>query len=237
VPHSRRAAPAQGVLPVGPQTTYTATASTNPRHANQLNPRSRASSTLCAPPDEPIHPSRMPLVGLPQESWLDARAVVRPSPIHGRGLFASRHIDAGDVVMRLGGELINDASVRDLVARGERYDGISIAEDVNLCIRPADWPGRFGNHSCDPNVWLTARTDLCARRYINEGEEIVSDYATYTVASDWEMVCSCGSVQCRGVVTGDDWRRRDLQQRYAGHFASDPKVDEWPLDPSLSDGD
>jgi len=33
------------------------------------------------------------------------------------------------------------------------------------------------------------------------------------------MECRCGSPLCRGVITGDDWRRTDLQARYRGHFS------------------
>ena len=32
------------------------------------------------------------------------------------------------------------------------------------------------------------------------------------------MRCDCGAADCRGVVTSEDWRRPDLQARYAGHW-------------------
>jgi hypothetical protein len=121
--------------------------------------------------------------------------------------------------MRLGGDMVSDAEVRQEIDRGERYDGIVLDEGLNLRIRPADWPGIHGNHSCDPNVWLVGASELAARHAIAKDEEVVSDYATYTMASDWSMDCVCRSDACRGRVTGDDWRRSELQQRYAGHFA------------------
>ena len=121
--------------------------------------------------------------------------------------------------MRLGGDVMSDAEVRQQIDRGERYDGIAIEKDVNLRIRPSDWSGIHGNHSCDPNLWLAAPLEIAARRAIEQDEEVVSDYATYTMAPDWSMDCSCRSSLCRGTVTGDDWRRPELQQRYAGHFA------------------
>ena len=121
--------------------------------------------------------------------------------------------------MRLGGDVVSAAEVRRQIDRGERYDGIVLDDDLNLRIRPADWPGIRGNHSCDPNVWLVDAVELAARRVIAQGEEVGSDYATYTMAPDWSMACSCRSSSCRGTVTGDDWRRPELQQRYAGHFA------------------
>jgi len=122
--------------------------------------------------------------------------------------------------MVLGGDTLSDEQVRELLARGERYDGILIEDDVNLRIRPPDWPGIHGNHSCDPNLWLTAPAELGARRPIEAGDEVTSDYATYTMAPAWRLRCNCGSALCRGTITGDDRRRSELQERYAGHFAT-----------------
>ena len=74
------------------------------------------------------------------------------------------------------------------------------------------------NHSCDPNLGWAGERTLVALRDIAAGDELTVDYATMTVAP-WEMDCRCGSAGCRGVVTGDDWRRPDLQERYAGRFS------------------
>ena len=32
------------------------------------------------------------------------------------------------------------------------------------------------------------------------------------------MDCVCGSALCRGVVTGLDWQRDELQERYGEHW-------------------
>lgn len=45
------------------------------------------------------------------------------------------------------------------------------------------------------------------------------DYAFMTVDEDWQMDCHCASPQCRGAVTGIDWRRPDLKARYRGHIS------------------
>jgi hypothetical protein len=65
---------------------------------------------------------------------------------------------------------------------------------------------------------LDART-VGARRDIAAGEELTVDYALFSVVPEWRMDCHCGSSRCRGVVTGNDWRLLELQQRYAGHFS------------------
>jgi len=157
---------------------------------------------------------------VPPVSWLDPRLAVAPSSIHGMGLFARIAIPAGDVVMVLGGDVLSDAEVRDTLARGERYDGIALDDDANLRLQPPDWPGIHGNHSCEPNLWLVPPVAIAARVDIRPGEELCSDYATYTLASEWRMSCRCGSSMCRETITGEDWRRPELQRRYAAHFAA-----------------
>ncbi len=37
---------------------------------------------------------------------------------------------------------------------------------------------------------------------------------------DETMACECGARNCRGTVTGKDWRRRELQERYRGYFSA-----------------
>ena len=33
------------------------------------------------------------------------------------------------------------------------------------------------------------------------------------------MACRCGAADCRRTITGEDWRRPDLQRKYGDHFA------------------
>jgi len=77
------------------------------------------------------------------------------------------------------------------------------------------------NHSCDPNVWMSDEVTLVARRDIAVGEELTIDYCLFegdeSHVPPW--TCRCGSALCRGRFTGRDWRRRDLQERYRGHFS------------------
>ena len=43
------------------------------------------------------------------------------------------------------------------------------------------------------------------------------DWAT-TDDLDYEMECNCGRPACRGIVTGKDWMKPVLQEKYAGWF-------------------
>lgn len=155
----------------------------------------------------------------PRESRLDQRVVVRASRIEGLGLFAAVSIGHGETVSVLGGRVIGDAEVRALIAAGVRYDGIALGDGRDLAIEPPDWPGRHGNHSCDPNLWMDGPFRVVAARDVVADEELTIDYALHTIDPGWQMACDCGSPRCRGTIRGDDWRLPDLQRRYSGHWS------------------
>jgi hypothetical protein len=154
---------------------------------------------------------------VPSACWLDPRIAVRPSSIDGLGLFAAAPIAHGEIVEVLGGTILTNAEVQAMIDGEQRYDGIGLGPDRNLAIDPS-WPGIYGNHSCDPNLWMQDAVTISTRRQVVTGEELTIDYALFTAITTWSMPCRCGSRLCRGVVTGNDWRRSDLQARYRGHF-------------------
>jgi SET domain-containing protein len=157
------------------------------------------------------------------DCWLHPDVAVRPSPIAGLGLFASAPIAAGTVVSRLGGHLVSGQRLRDLFAAAARdprqpyIDTITVGENLHLVLPPRR-PNGYGNHSCDPNLWWVSAYELAARTAIHSGDELTNDYATSTAQPGFVMQCSCGSPNCRGVVTGTDWRRPDLRERYGDHW-------------------
>jgi hypothetical protein len=55
--------------------------------------------------------------------------------------------------------------------------------------------------------------DICA------GEELTHDWAM-TDDDDYSVECNCGAPNRRKTLTGKDWRRLDLQKRYAGYFSA-----------------
>jgi hypothetical protein len=148
------------------------------------------------------------------ECWLTPAAEVRRSPIAGLGLFAARPICEGEVVMRLGGRVIDDAA---LAALHPPYSSVVLDEGVHLLIDPAH-PVRYGNHGCAPNLWIDGALTVIARRAIAAGEELTVDYATQTGTEDWRMPCRCGASGCRGEITGADWRLTALRDVYGEHW-------------------
>ncbi len=125
--------------------------------------------------------------------------------------------------MRLGGRLVSTAelSAQIEVANSDPavpyVDTITVEDDRHLIIPPGEQV-HFGNHSCNPNLWHEDAFTLVARRAVPSGEELTVDYATQTGISAWRMDCRCGDPSCRQVITGDDWRRPELQRRYGSHW-------------------
>jgi len=145
---------------------------------------------------------------------------VNKSPIHGKGLFAVRSIKQGEIVAAKGGHIFNGKTL----ARVERRVGpaeIMIADD--LFIGPVSKRERSGamlflNHSCAPNVGIQGQIVMVALRNIRSGEELTIDYAM-TDDYGYKMKCDCGAKNCRKIITGRDWKRKDLQKKYKGHFS------------------
>lgn len=161
--------------------------------------------------------------------WVRADVVVDDSSIDGRGLFAGRDLDAGTVVLRLGGRLVTTAELGALLspdAAADDGDGgggsafvdtVTIAADRHLVLPPGS-PAHHGNHSCDPTTWFVGPYELATRRPVAAGDELTLDYGTCSGLPGFEMACRCGTPVCRGRVTSEDWRRSDLRQRYGRHW-------------------
>lgn len=154
----------------------------------------------------------------PAEPWVHSALSVGVSLIEGRGLFAVEPVPAGVTVEVFGGRLVTDAELVAVFAASSEYvDTLSVDVDLNLVL-PGRTPAGFGNHCCDPNLWWGGDYSLITRRPLRVGDEATLDYGTITDASDFTMACSCGTSVCRGEVTGQDWRRTDLQDRYRSHW-------------------
>lgn len=126
------------------------------------------------------------------------------------------------MVARFGGRLVSSGELArlldDAAQPGRPFvDTVTVEEDLHLVLPPGT-DLHFGNHSCDPNLWLTGPYTLATRRAITSGEETTVDYATNSGIAGFTLACACGSDQCRGTVTGDDWRRPELQERYGRHW-------------------
>ncbi len=76
----------------------------------------------------------------------------------------------------------------------------------------------FSNHSCDPNIGVQGQIIFVAMRNIQPGEELTHDWAT-TDDEAYKVRCHCGAGNCRKIITGQDWRRKDLQEKYQDYMS------------------
>lgn len=159
----------------------------------------------------------------PEDVWIHPALHVGRSIVAGEGLLTSEPLDAGTVVVRLGGQLVTTDELRVLFATAaasdEYVDAFAVGDGLHLVL-PTHTAAHYGNHSCDPTMWPVSAFELATCRSIVTGEELTIDYGLISDDIDFRMVCACGSAGCRGVITGADWRRADLRARYQGH---------WPL--------
>ena len=152
-------------------------------------------------------------------SFRSPKTEVRQSQIHGQGLFAKQAIADGEIIAVKGGYIVPKSEWMNLEPQLGAAE-IQITED--LFIAPTSQEQRQGsmlytNHSCDPNTSIQGQIVFVARRAIALGEELTHDWAT-TDDMDYVMDCNCGSPSCRGTISGKDWMKPELQDRYKGWF-------------------
>jgi SET domain-containing protein len=155
-------------------------------------------------------------------SYRSPKTEVRESKIHGRGLFATAEICKDEVVAIKGGHIISRKQLREEV--GPRLGPVEIQIGHNLFIAPVTDEEREGsmlysNHSCEANLGIRGEISFVAMRNVSSGEELTHDWAM-TDDDDYSVECNCGAKNCRKTLTGKDWARPELQERYAGYFSA-----------------
>lgn len=152
--------------------------------------------------------------------YLSPKLEVRLAPEKGGyAVFAIKPIAKDEVLAVWGGQVV---TLEQVLALPPDEQGHTIQIYDELYLAPMDMVESADNvnHSCDPNAGLRGQITLAAMRPIAPGEEITFDYAMADSSSFDEFDCACGSPRCRGRVTGDDWKRRELWKRYDGYFST-----------------
>jgi uncharacterized protein len=113
----------------------------------------------------------------------------------GRGLFAAQPFQPGQPILVFTGPVLDHA---EILALGEdpAY-ALQVGPDQYLDTMP---PGRYTNHSCDPNAGIANDRVLVALRPIVPGQEIQFDYSTTMSEDHWTMECRCGEPLCRRMI-------------------------------------
>jgi hypothetical protein len=139
-------------------------------------------------------------------------------------MFAKEQVNAGERLAIFGGYATPIAEEMQLSDSHADF-GIQVEERFVLAARCVEEleDADYVNHSCNPNAGIRGQIVLEAMRDIAPDEEITFDYAMVLCGGagipPYSMECSCGSPNCRGIVTDNDWQLPDLQQRYDGWFS------------------
>jgi SET domain-containing protein len=155
-------------------------------------------------------------------SYRSPKTEVRQSAIHGRGLFATAAIEKDEIVAIKGGHIINGEILREQIT--PRLGPVEIQIDDDLYIAPVtaeegDGSMLYSNHSCHPNLGIRGEITFVALRDIAAGEELTHDWCT-TDNGNYNFKCNCGAPNCRGTLSGKDWQKPELQEKYAGYFSA-----------------
>lgn len=158
-------------------------------------------------------------------SWTHPNLEVRESRIHGKGVFAALPIKAGERLAIFGGDIMLIDEIETLPEALQDYP-MQIEERFVIGSREGrdSEDADYFNHSCEPNSGFKGQIFLVAMRDIEKDEELTFDYAmvlSQSVGSDmvFTMECQCGTRSCRKMISEEDWKRPDLQEKYHGFFS------------------
>lgn len=148
---------------------------------------------------------------------LEIRAALQKG---GFAVYARQALEKDELLCVWTGRAVTFSELQEL-SEAEKSHTLQVDEGIYLApLGPEEEPADYINHSCDPNAGIRGQVSLVAMRPIAPGEEITFDYAMADSTPYDEFACACGSALCRGRVTGDDWKRPELWERYTGYFSA-----------------
>ena len=125
---------------------------------------------------------------------------VRPSGVHGRGVYATGFIPEGTRIIEYTGQRVSWKDAPDNKHNSHTFNfGLENGEVINPEIGGNE--ARWLNHSCDPNSYmkiLYGHILFLALRDIQPGEEITIDYESTLHPNSKK--CTCGSLLCRTTI-------------------------------------
>ena len=111
--------------------------------------------------------------------------VIKPSQIHGKGVFARIRLSCGQKIAYFEGYKIDHDTRYSLVLDGKRIEPTGKL--------------RYLNHSCAPNAHFRGRW-LVASRDITHDEEITVDYLATENMIYHHFTCKCSAENCRKLI-------------------------------------
>lgn len=137
------------------------------------------------------------------------RTVILRSDIDGCGVFATKDIPAGEMIVEYVGEIIrpvlSDIREAQYLEKGIGCYMFQIEPGLIVDATMRGNAARYINHSCEPNCYsktITIESDrkvvvIFAKRHIQRGEELSYDYQFPPDEAD-RVKCGCGTERCKG---------------------------------------
>ncbi len=150
-----------------------------------------------------------------------APVLYRDSDIEGRGVFARRRFEPGDVIVPYAPKQ-RRLDVQDPEAIAAADSKFTLLSDRYWVIVPdTSLPGGWlCNHSCNPNaaIYSSGEGRIQCMRPITPGEEVTIFYGWVTQNEPGRDPCLCGSPDCRGFINFD------ISNLEAAHFERDTEA-------------
>lgn len=151
--------------------------------------------------------------GIARHQRKQKKYTLKGNGVSGYGVFAKENIFKDAVIFK--GEaqpqrIVTKNYVKNNWNNKEKNDfkhyAFPISPDVYILWdeNPINWSPQ--NHSCDPNT-VYKGLDVVALKDIIKGEELTLDYASFYDDNIDAFTCHCGSINCRGVVSGTKGNR------------------------------
>jgi SET domain-containing protein len=119
---------------------------------------------------------------------------IKDSEIHGKGVFAARDFECGEVVLRWdSSHVVSNKKAKEASKKDGVY--VNFVDDKYILMQD---PEKYVNHSCEPNTTIKNACDV-AIRDIKKGEEITGDY-TEDSPFGFRMKCNCRKDNCNKTI-------------------------------------
>lgn len=152
------------------------------------------------------------------ENIISSKIEKRNNSLNKIGYFAIEEIKKGETIFIKGGHLLTR---NELFSSSVINSYFPISDEYFLAARSKDEEENiklYINHSCNPNCGIKGEITFVAMRDIKAGEEITIDYA-FIDNEEYSFECTCGSNNCRKIITGYDWKIKELQDKYYDYFS------------------
>jgi hypothetical protein len=129
----------------------------------------------------------------------------RNSDIAGRGVFARRRFEPGEVVVPYAPKQ-RRVPAKSPEAAAASHTKLTLLSGDQVVIPDTSVPGGWlCNHSCDPNATLYASGEgrIQSLRAIAPGEEVTIFYGWVSENEPGRDPCHCGTARCRGFINFD----------------------------------